>query len=482
MKIWGITVQVHDAAISVIEDGEILFASSAERYSKNKNDPNLNFYLIKDALLYGKPDLVAYYENPWLKKTRQLLTGSFSYALDFSRMPKNYLKKFDITCPIHCISHHKSHAAAGFYTSPYKESAIVVIDSLGEWNTISIWKANLQNFSLLDKVSFPSSLGLLYSAFTKRCGLKPNEEEYILMGMAAYGKPIYVDCILNDFINPDYLFCLKKKCHMGIGKYLPNAKIEDLTCSIQTATEILIRKIISHAKKITNLNNLVYMGGVALNCVANNILFDYFKNVWIMPSPGDAGSSIGCAAVVYGKTLNWRGPYLGHNIPGCYDVAKVCESLSLGKVVGIARGRAEFGPRASRQQIPIGRPSPFFIKDFLNEIKKRQKYRPFAPSIPIELAHEYFDMPIKDCPYMQFTAKCKHPKDFPGAIHIDGTSRIQTVREEDNPNFHALLMSYYNKTGCPMLINTSLNIRGKPIVNDLVDAMNFQKIYNVQVF
>ena len=482
MKIWGITAQVHDAAIAVVENGEILFAASAERYSKIKQDPNLNQALIDDALFYGKPDVVSYYESPWLKKSRQLLTGQFSYALDFSRMPRSYLQRHGIKCPLHCVSHHKSHAAAGFYTSPYTEAAVVVVDSLGEWQTISIWKADSSGLSLLHSVSFPSSLGLLYSSFTKRVGLKPNEEEYILMGMAAYGKPIYVDQILNDFIDQRYLFRLKRNCHMGIGDYLPHANIEDLAASIQVVTEQAVNKIVALAKSRTGLANLVYMGGVALNCVANSSLFKHFENIWIMPSPGDSGSSIGCAAVVHKDRLNWRGPYLGHNIQGKYPIDEMCDSLAQGKIIGIAKGRAEFGPRALGNRSLLADPRSPDVKDRLNEVKKRQKYRPFAPAIPIELSDQYFDMPVKDCAYMQFVGRCKFPEQYPGASHVDGTSRLQTVKQQENPEFHALLMAYYDKTGCPMLVNTSLNIRGKPIVNDEADSMEFERLYNVKVF
>jgi len=482
MKIWGITAQTHDAAIAVIENGEILFASSAERYSKIKQDHNINKSLIEDALFYGKPDIVSYYENTWIKKGRQILSGQFSYAFDLFRLPQIYLKNYGINCDIECVLHHKSHAAAGFYTSPYKEAAVVVIDSLGEWQTISIWKADGSGLFLLEEVSFPSSLGLLYSAFTKRVGLKPNEEEYILMGMAAYGKPIYVDRILNDFIDQRYLFRLKKHCHMGIGDYLSDANNEDLAASIQVVAEQAVNKIVAFAKKKTGSNNLVYMGGVALNCVINSTLFKHFDNIWIMPSPGDSGSSIGCAAAVYKKHLNWRGPYLGRNIEGDYPIDEMCECLAQGQIIGIAKGRAEFGPRALGNRSLLADPRMPNVKDRMNEVKQRQKYRPFAPAIPIDLAEQYFDLPISDCSYMQFVGKCKFPIEYPGSVHVDGTSRIQTVKQSDNPEFHALLMAYYNKTGCPMLINTSLNIRGKPIVNDENDALEFEKTYNVKVF
>ena len=209
MKIWGITAQVHDAAICVIDDGEILFASSSERYSGTKQDPDLNEKIIRGALDFGAPDLVAYYENPWVKKSRQLLTGQLGHALDWSRMPSSYLRRFGISCPVTCVRHHESHASAGFYTSSFDRAAVVVIDSVGEWQTVSIWRAEGDRLTLVEGVNFPSSLGLLYSAFTRRCGLVPNEEEYIMMGMAAYGEPIYADRIMEEFVEDTIL--LKEK-------------------------------------------------------------------------------------------------------------------------------------------------------------------------------------------------------------------------------------------------------------------------------
>jgi carbamoyltransferase len=480
MLIWGVTAQSHEAAISVIKDKEILFASSSERYSKIKQDPDLHPDLINSALNYGEPEFIAYYENVWLKKSRQFMTGYFSYALDTSKLPSKYLKKFKLNYPIKCVNHHLSHASSGFYTSKFDESAVVVIDAIGEWQTISIWKANNFGINLIYEVNFPYSLGMLYSAFTKRCGLKPNEEEYILMGMAKYGNPIYAKKITEDFIDEKKIFSLRKPCHMGIKNYLQNAKKEDIAASIQLVTELAIVKIMQFAKRKTKSENLVYMGGVALNCVANNNLFDHFKNVWIMPSPGDSGSSIGCAAFYTGK-LNWRGPYLGHEIKGEYSIPQACELLEKGEVIGVARGKAEFGPRALGNRSLLADPRVLGIKDKLNETKRRQKYRPFAPAIPLELAEEFFDMPTKETPYMQFICKCKYPEKYAGAVHVDGTSRLQTVKKEDNPLFYNLLMTYYAKTGCPMLLNTSLNIRGKPIVNDEKDAAEFEKLYKIKV-
>lgn len=480
MIIWGITALTHDAALSVIKDGEILFAAHAERYSKIKQDRFLNQEIINEALTYGEPESIAFYENRWIKKWRQLRSGQLKYAFDMKAFPSYHLKKFGINKPIISVKHHLSHAAAGFYTSPFKEATIVVIDSIGEWNTITIWKGNNTKIKLLKKVDYPSSIGLLYSAFTKRCGLKPNEEEYILMGMASYGLPIYYNIIHKEFIYNKGLFSLKNKVDNGINNFLPNAKIEDLAASIQKITEDSVLKIILESHRLNKSENLVYMGGVALNCVVNTKIKKVFDNMWIMPNPGDAGSSLGCAAYISGNRINWKTPYLGTNIEGKLNMPKACTILNERGILGIAKGRAEFGPRALGNRSLLADPRFPEMKDKVNEIKKRQKFRPFAPAILAEHAKYYFDVKC-DSPYMQYTFKCKHPKKFPAICHVDETSRIQMVYEKDNPMFHNLLTQYYNQTGCPMLLNTSLNVKGKPIVNDWKDAEEFAKTYGVEV-
>jgi carbamoyltransferase len=482
MLIWGITALTHDAAISVIKNNEILFAAHAERYSGVKQDKYLNPAIINEALEYGTPEIIAFYENRWLKKLRQFCCLQFKNFIDMNSFPKNYLKKLGLTAPIISVKHHLSHAAAGYYTSKFEKATIVVIDAVGEWDTITIWEGNKDKISLKDKISFPSSIGLLYSAFTQRCGLKPNEEEYILMGMAAYGKKIHSDKIKEDFIDANAkIFRLRIPCHYGIGNYIPSAKPEDLAASIQEVTEDCIRKIISYAKNLINSDNLVYCGGVALNCVANNHLPQLFKNIWIMPNPGDAGASLGCAAVLGRKKLAWKGPYLGHNINSQCDLEEICNELNSGKIIGLANGKAEFGPRALGNRSLLADPRSITMKDKVNVIKKRQKFRPFAAAILAEKAKDYFSMNYESSPYMQFAFKCIFPQEFPAICHIDNTSRIQTVDENDNKIFYELLNLYYQKTGCPMLLNTSLNIRGKPIINTTHDVKDFELLYNVKI-
>jgi len=482
MIIWGISALSHDASITVINDkGDILFAGHSERYSKVKNDPYLNFDIINDAYYYGKPNLISFFENRWLKKTRQLFDWQFKYFFDISKFPNLYLKNFNLKNNF-SFYHHQSHAASGYYTSLFNDAAIVVIDSIGEWNTITIWKANNNKLSMLKKINYPSSLGLIYSCFTKRCGFKPNEEEYIMMGMSSYGEPKYKEKIYEDFIEKDYLFKLKKRCQNGIGNYLPNAKIEDLAASIQSVLEECILKIIKEAKKLTNSENLVYSGGVALNCIANSKINTVFKNIWIMPNSGDAGTSLGAAALVLEKKLNWKNVFLGYEIKKDYQIETIIKELKNNKIIGVANNRAEFGPRSLGNRSILADPRDINTKDNVNLIKRREKFRPFAASILEEDAADYFEMNINKSPYMQYTFKCKYPEEFPSICHIDKSSRIQTVSKNDNLNFYNLLKEYKEKTGCPMLLNTSLNIKGKPIVNDENDVLDFTNKYEINVY
>ena len=226
----------------------------------------------------------------------------------------------------------------------------------------------------------------------------------------------------------------------------------------------------------------MYGGGVALNCVANRNLGKYYDNIWIMPNPVDAGNSLGAAILGYGKNGNWNNAYLGHNIAGDYPVNLLLDVLLTDKIVGVASGRAEFGPRALGNRSLLADPRGNEIKDKVNEIKRRQKFRPFAPVILEEYVNQYFDMPNNwnNSRYMQVVGTCRNPDLFPAIVHHDGTSRIQTV-PKDGSGIRELLEKWYVLTGCPMLLNTSLNIRGEPMVNERKDADRFEKLYGVKV-
>ena len=486
MRILGINCMNHDAAMAVVEIkdgiGKILWAAHAERYSKIKNDHYLNQAIVDEAMTYGPFKKVVYYEKPWLKKTRQFYAGQYGTAFSYTELPSWHLEHFGIKIDEY-VKHHDSHAAAGYFTSPFNEATILTVDAIGEWDTVSISTAEKVWIERKETIKYPHSIGILYSAFTHRCGLKPAEEEYILMGMAAYGKPKYKNEIYNDFVEQSP-FQLKKNLHKGIGDWHPEADVMDIAASIQAVTEECLASLWQRASKYGS-RNLVYAGGVALNCAANRVLANLglFDNVWIIPNPGDAGSSIGCIAANEKQHLQWKNPFLGYNIDGEYPVDSLIKELKENKMVGVASGRAEFGPRALGNRSLLADPRGEDIKDLVNSIKKRQKFRPFAPAILEEDVNDYFTLPtgVKNTPYMQYTAACTHGKDFPAIIHYDNTSRVQTVRKSDNPGFHALLTEWKKQTGCPILLNTSLNIKGQPIVNDRNDGKAFTKKYGVNV-
>lgn len=492
---WGISAGSHDASLAVIEGRNILFASHSERYSGIKNDKNLNDAIIRAALEYGKPTEIHWYESWRLKSLRKFLAGQGIERFN----PIDYLRQFESfidvgTETIFSGDHHESHAAAGFYTSPYVDSAILVIDAIGEFTTTSIWHGQLGKMQKLWSQSYPNSLGLWYSAMTQRIGLRPNEEEYILMGMAAYGDPkkYYNEIKFDFFKETREPFKLKQNLHRGCKWWRPELQSEQDYFDIAAATQLIYEEIFERLViKCRDLvppsiykkrRNLVIMGGCALNCKANSIAFKYYANVWIMPNPGDAGSSIGAVAAHNKVRLRWVTPYLGHNITGAYPVEQLLNELRTTGIVGVANGGAEFGPRALGNRSLLADPRGAGVRDRVNEIKQRQMFRPFAPVILMEKANQYFDMPTYSSPYMQHVSKCRYPKDFPGIIHADGTSRVQTVHRHQNPGLYALLQRWYKETGCPMLLNTSLNIRGKPMVNTKEDAKLFEDTYNVKVF
>jgi carbamoyltransferase len=302
--------------------------------------------------------------------------------------------------------------------------------------------------------------------------------------MAAYGRSVYHNEIQEAFISDVDSMSFKQNLHTGVSKdFLIDADDMDIAASTQSLTEFLLRHIFIKAKSLSRSNNLVYSGGVALNCLANRLIGKYFDNIWIMPNPGDAGNSLGAAALKYGKKLNWNNAFLGHDIVGEYPINQLLTTLYSNQIVGVANGRAEFGPRALGNRSLLADPRGPEIKDRVNEIKRRQKFRPFAPVILEELCDIYFDMPKnwKDSRYMQVISTCRNIDLFPAIAHHDGTSRVQTV-PADGSGIRKLLEAWYAKTRCPMLLNTSLNIRGEPMVNDRRDADRFEKLYGVLVY
>jgi carbamoyltransferase len=489
--ILGISGGYHDAAATVIDSsGTIVFAGHSERYSKIKNDANITAGLLEELCAWDYAT-VAYYERPWMHNLQQLYTGQRDLG---AWTVRGALKKQlgtwyqrpaarEVAYP-----HHLSHAASGFQTSPFDRATVVVIDAIGEFDTVSIWGAEYTaegraTYTRLWGQKYPHSIGLFYSAVTARLGLRPLDEEYIVMGMAAYGSTMSSVLMHSDLVASVRDVRFKENLHAGLPDTAFNGYTDsDIAAGAQLVAEELIYSIMQRARDFNWSSNLVYQGGVALNCLANRNLGNYFENIWIMPCPGDAGSSLGAAALAYGRRINWQDAYLGRNIAGEYPVGAVVDCLLRDRIVGVASGRAEFGPRALGNRSLLADPRGLDIKDRVNEIKRRQQFRPFAPAILEEHVGDYFDMPggFVTSGYMQVVGRCRSPDLYPAIVHRDGTSRVQTVAP-DSSGFRRLLEAWYARTGCPMLLNTSLNIRGEPMVNDRADADRFEALYGVRV-
>ena len=354
----GFSEGFHDAAVAVVNNGKISYAAHSERYSGKKHDKHLEVTSASTARLLSTDSKIAFYERPWLKRTRQFFAGQKAW----------YRERHFALKPTEYHSHHKSHAAAAFQTSQFEEAACVVVDSIGEWDTTSIWTAKYKNGKAVYKKVwsqwYPQSIGLWYSALTKWAGLRPLDEEYIFMGMAAYGNPTHMNVVERQ---------LHKNNHKG-------ARIGDYDkCDIAKSAERILQLELNtiFAKASQYSNNICYGGGVALNCVVNTGLREMY-NLWIMPCPGDAGGALGAACLAYGGKVDFN-PYLGYNIQKLCDPRRIVDELLKKRVVGVANGRAEFGPRALGNRSLLADPRQASTKDLVNEIKRRDKFRPFAP-------------------------------------------------------------------------------------------------------
>jgi carbamoyltransferase len=483
--ILGITAQNHDASMALINGQEILWAAHSERYSRIKNDTMLDIDMVKEMRQYGEPTKIVWFEKPIAKNLRRLYAGQSPWIVS----PIDQLRLVGLnTIPVEYVQHHKSHAAAGFYTSGFPDASVLVVDAIGEWNTVSIWKADASGLKSVWSKQYPNSMGLFYTAFTQWLGLKPNEEEYILMGMAALGKPVIAEYLKKEFFKkfegPN--FKLKHNLHRGCLWWENQGGVSkfDIAASVQAIMEEYLLNTVKWIKNELPSNNFIFMGGCALNCVVNTKIaeLDLYDNIWLMPNPGDAGSAIGAVAAYTKQQLNWQGPYLGTDIDRELDIDGIVKELMAGNVVAVANGRAEFGPRALGNRSLLCDPRGPNAKRRMNSLKHREEFRPFAPAILAEHANTYFDMPVKSSPYMQFVARCRVPELLPGICHVDNTSRVQTVTKKDNPKFRALLEAWYNASGCPILMNTSLNIKGEPLVNSWDDAIRWQNTNGITVY
>ena len=572
--ILGISAFYHDSAAALIKDGEIIAAAQEERFTRKKHDSGypenaVNFVLNFAKINLSKVDHIVFYEKPFLKFERLLETyvafapkgfASFAKAMPIWLREKLFQKKLIIDYlklhdknfkdenKILFSEHHLSHAASAFYPSPFNDAIVLTADGVGEWATTTIAIGTGDKLEIKKELHFPHSLGLLYSAFTYYTGFKVNSGEYKLMGLAPYGKPKYIDQILNYLIDlkDDGTFILDQKYfNYSTGLTMTNEKFDnlfgnpprkpekdkitqfhmDIAASIQHVTEKIMLMLARSLKAEYKLSNLCLAGGVALNCVANGKILNekIFENIWVQPAAGDAGGSLGAALAYWHIDLkkerknvtedNMQGSYLGNSfeeeeikktlneIGAEYKIMtendiieKTAIEISNGKAIGWFQGRMEFGPRALGNRSILGDPRSDKMQKNLNlKVKYRESFRPFAPSVLKEDVSNWFELNT-DSPYMLFVSNIKSEKiikitedekklfgidllnikrsEIPAVTHIDYSARIQTVYEETNKKYYKLIKKFKQITNCPVLINTSFNIRGEPIVNTPQDAFN----------
>jgi len=565
----GISAFYHDAAAALVTDGEIVAAAQEERFSRRKHDPRfpasaINYCLEEAFIEQSDLDAVVFYDSPmltWDRIVKNCLMAGPAGADQFTRAARStlgvkmwaqdYVKGALGTLGkagrlLHA-EHHMSHAASAFYPSPFESAAIITVDGVGEWATTTVGLGSGSDIELLHQLSYPHSLGLLYSAFTYFCGFKVNSGEYKLMGLAPYGRPIYRQAILDHLadVRPDGSLRLDMDYFGYVsGMMMTNARFDalfggpprkpespitrremDLAASIQAVTEDIMLRMARFARSETGARDCVLAGGVALNCVANGHIQreKIFDRIWIQPAAGDAGGALGAALLA---THAWcglprpaspdgrdrqRGSYLGpafgtaevrafverRSIPHEHvaddgeRAKRIAAALAEGKVVGFFSGRMEFGPRALGGRSILGDPRRADTQATMNlKIKFRESFRPFAPSCLAEDAAEYFDL---DCesPYMLLVAPVRESRrrpveaavgddmlpiinqvrsDIPAVTHVDYSARVQTVHEKDHPAYHRLLQEFKALTGYGVVVNSSFNVRGEPIVCTPQDA------------
>lgn len=562
----GISAFFHDSAAAIVNDNGIVAAAQQERFSRRRQDSSFPADAVAyclDAAGIELSDLasVSYYENAGTKFQRTLASfacagpkgaDTFTHILpgwlgDRHRMDRvvaRELKGMNRGTPpdIRVTDHHRSHAASAFLPSPFESAAILCIDGVGEWHTTSIWHGQGTTLRLVNTVSYPHSLGLLYSAFTYYCGFKVDSGEYKLMGLAPYGTPHYASKILSHVVslkndgsfslNLDLFTFLEGKTMVGSAFEelfsqpirRPEAEMTqfhcDIAASIQQVTNDAVLGLARAAERMTGERNLCIAGGVGLNCVANGKLSEarIFDRIWIQPAAGDAGCALGAAldaqvqatsrrpAAALANSDAMAGALLGPEFSDAYINAYLTENgypfeslaepalcdtvaglLEEGLVIGWFQGRMEFGPRALGARSIIGDPRNTEMQKTMNlRIKYRESFRPFAPSVLESHAGDYFD--LRDVsPYMLVVAPVhealRHPisqgglgsinqirSDLPAITHLDYSARVQTVRDDTNPRYAALLRSFHARTGCAVVVNTSFNVRGEPIVCTPEDA------------
>jgi len=419
------------------------------------------------------------------------------------------------------VEHHLSHAASAFFVSTFSEAAILTADGVGEWETTTMGTGNDKTLTLTQSIHFPHSLGLLYSAFTYYLGFRVNSAEYKVMGLAPYGKPVFADLILRELVslkddgsfrlNMNYfaydygLTMTNQRFHslFGAPPRTPESALtqfhKDIAASIQHVTDEIMVRMTTHLHRQTGSNNLCLAGGVALNCVSNSKILasSGFKNIFIQPAAGDAGGSVGAAFYIYNmllkneRTFTWSHNFIGPEYSDdeieqvLQQIGLVHERYTTGpllvktaqliadqNVVGWFQGRMEFGPRSLGARSILADPrNPENYSRVNLKIKFRESFRPFAPTILFERLEEYFEFD-RPSPYMLFVAQVRpERRTIPAVTHVDGSARLQTITRSDHPLTYDLISEFEKLTGCPVVINTSFNVRGEPIVCTPLDAI-----------
>lgn len=533
----GFSCFYHDASAAVCQDGRIVAAVEEERFTRKKHDNRFPVRAIQYCLKAAgigmeEADYLIFYENPLILCDRVLqtvrehpdpynarkLSELFSRHMNIEAVCRRFFPILGRSDRLYTLRHHLSHAASAFFPSPFEKAAILTIDGVGEKETTTIGVGENNQIHILRNLTYPHSLGLFYSAFTRYCGFRVNSGEYKLMGLAAYGKPVYADTIRKHLIrickdgsfqlNMDYFSfdyspeMTNEKFHALFGRgpcaldgpY--DAFCADLAASVQCITEEIVLKLAATAKSLTGCDRLVMAGGVAMNCSANGVLLkkNLFKDIWIQPAAGDNGGSLGAALYAYhviagkerqiGNGDSQEGSLLGpawsdqeiaarlsmeqavfHRYENEKDLLdRVCECLDKQQIVGRFSGRMEYGYRALGNRSILADPRVPGMQEIINrKIKRREAFRPFAPAVLAEDADRYFELD-RPSEYMLFTVPVRENAGIPAVTHVNGTARVQTVSPSGNDCFYRLLRAFRERTGCSVLLNTSFNVRGEPIV------------------
>lgn len=534
-NILGISAYFHDSACCLLKDGVLIAAAQEERFSRMKHDRSFPrmaalYCLSEGKLSISDIDCIAYYEDPYKKLERQIYTlfpklsdEALFMAWRNAKQPVRAIREIlGYERLIKIVDHHQAHAASSFFFSGFPEAAVLTVDGVGEWATTSYGYAQDKEINIFEEVHFPHSIGLLYATITSYLGFSVNDGEYKVMGLAPYGKPVYADqirqllslqhggqYILNldyfDFTRSDRMFTDSLPELLGQPPRQSDAQISafhmDIAKSLQVVLEEILLSKVRYLHDRTNSENLCMAGGVALNCVANSHILNNgpFKNLFIQPAAGDAGACLGAAALAYSQLMDSRPgmnklqqSYLGPAFPSNQIAALIegtgiiaqdfrgretelltaaVDRLVAGKVIGWFQGRMEFGPRALGARSILADPRDETMRDRINDlVKKRESFRPFAPAVLESKAHLHFDL-THPTPFMLETCQVRSALKLPAITHVDNSARVQTVDENATSRFGRLLEAFEARTGCPILLNTSFNVRNEPIVCTPLDAI-----------